>query len=355
MPDSDNRRAHIRYAIFLAATTLSILFVLWSVSDALLLIFAGVVFAAFLDAMTVLLGRVFPWTRGVRLAVVSSLLAAGVTAAILWGGTAIAVQGSELATTLGAQINRVLSWLNQHGIEVSPNSIGALTDRASPSSRGAAPTLKSILPDVGGLFGPAWAAIATILGGLGDALVIVFLGLFLAAQPCVYRDTLLLLAPPACQSRFRDVLDECGETLRHWLIGQSLTMLSIGVFVWIGLLLVDVGPAVLLGLQAGLLAFVPTLGPLVAGIAVVLAGLSFGLWPMIGALAVYVTAQTLESYILTPMIQRRAIAVPPAFLFMTQIALGVTFGLYGLALATPLAAIARVLILRLYVDTWAVR
>jgi len=176
MPDSDNRRAHIRYAIFLAATTLSILFVLWSVSDALLLIFAGVVFAAFLDAMTVLLGRVLPWTRGVRLAVVCSLLAAGVTAAILWGGTAIAVQGSELATTLGAQINRVLSWLNQHGIEVSPNSIGALTDRASPSSRGAAPTLKSILPDVGGLFGPAWAAIATILGGLGDALVIVFLG-----------------------------------------------------------------------------------------------------------------------------------------------------------------------------------
>jgi hypothetical protein len=116
-------------------------------------------------------------------------LAANVTAAVVWGGTAIALQGSELATTLGAQIDRVLSWLNQHGIEFPPESIGALADRASPpQSRGAAPTIKSILPDIGGLFGPAWAAVATILGGLGDALVIVFLGLFLAAQPRVYRD-----------------------------------------------------------------------------------------------------------------------------------------------------------------------
>jgi hypothetical protein len=65
---SDDRRALVRYAIFIAAIKLSALFLLWTVSDALLLIFAGVVFAAFLDAMTVLLGRVLPWGRSVRLA-----------------------------------------------------------------------------------------------------------------------------------------------------------------------------------------------------------------------------------------------------------------------------------------------
>ena len=162
--------------------------------------------------------------------------------------------------------------------------------------------------------------------------------------------TLLLLVPPASRQHYREVLDEAGETLRHWLLGQSLTMTLIALFVWIGLMLVGVGPALLLGLQAGLLAFVPTLGPLIAGIAIMLASLAFGFWGVIGALGVYLAVQTLESYLLTPIIQKRAISVPPAILFASQIILGLLFGLYGLALATPLAAIARVFILRLYVE-----
>jgi predicted PurR-regulated permease PerM len=127
-------------------------------------------------------------------------------------------------------------------------------------------------------------------------------------------------------------------------------MLIIFLSVWLGLTLVGVGPAFLLGLQAGLLAFVPTLGLFLAGIAIVLASLAGGMWSVIGAVAVYLTVQTMESYFLTPMIQRRAISVPPAFLFGGQITLGLLFGMYGLALATPLTAVARVFILRLYVE-----
>jgi predicted PurR-regulated permease PerM len=83
---------------------------------------------------------------------------------------------------------------------------------------------------------------------------------------------------------------------------------------------------------------------------IMLAGFAGGLSGVIGALAVYTAVQTLESYLLTPMIQRRAVEVPPAFLFASQIVLGLLFGLYGVALATPLAALARVFILRLYVE-----
>ena len=248
------------------------------------------------------------------------------------------------------QINHVLAWLSGHGIKLPSDSISGLADQGAKAlGRSAAPTLRSVLPDVGGLFGPAWTAIAMVLGVLGDALVIIFLGLFLATQPAVYRDAVLLLVPPAHRARFREVLDESGETLRHWLLGQSVTMSVIGLFVWLGLTLVGVGAALLLGLQAGLLAFVPTLGPLIAGIAIMLASLAFGLWGVVGALAVYLAVQTLESYLLTPLIQKRAISVPPAFLFGSQIILGLLFGIYGLALATPLAAVARVFILRLYV------
>lgn len=347
----ESPRALIRYAIIVAVFAVTGLAILWAVSDALLLIFAGVLFAAFLDGITGLLGKAISWPRGVRLAIVCTFLAVVIVAAITWGGVAIATQGSELATKLMDQVDRTIAWLGEQGIELSSDSGGATADQSTPAhDRGGTPALQSVLQDFGGVFGQAWTAVAMVLGVLGDGLIIIFLGLFLATQPRAYRNALLLLVPPAGRERFREVLDESGETLRHWLLGQLLTMVLIGLFVWLGLTLVGVEPAIVLGLQAGLLAFVPTLGPLLAGIAIMLASLSFGLWAVIGALGVYLLVQTLESYLLTPLIQKRAISVPPAFLFASQIVLGLLLGVYGLALATPLVAVARVFTLRLYVD-----
>ncbi|MBZ9673638.1 AI-2E family transporter [Mesorhizobium sp. ES1-3] len=345
MPGGDNPKALIRYAVFCAAFAGATLFLLWRVSEALLLLFAGVVFAAFLDALTFLLGKSVNWPRGVRLIIVCGIIFVVVAACTAWGGTAIGTQGSELAATVREQINNGLAWLKQHGLKFPPDTVGDLTQM-----RDATPTLKSMLPDVGGLFGPAWTAIATLVAGLGDGMIIAFLGLFLAAQPLVYRDAILLIAPPDRQDCWRMVLEESGQALRHWILGQLITMTLIGLLVWLGLMLIGVGPAALLGLQAGLLAFVPTLGPLLAGTIIVVASLPFGIWALIGAAAIYVSVQTLESYVLTPMIQRRAVSVPPALLFSGQIVLGVLFGVYGLALATPLAAIIRIFFLRLYVE-----
>ena len=343
----------IRYATFLAAFAAGLLFVFWKITDALLLIYAGILFAALLDALTDLLGKAISWARGFRLAIVCAVFAVILIAALAWGGATLAAQGGELTTTLREQTNQMLTWLSQHGVKFPPNSLRALTEQTSQQLNGenARPTFRSVLPEVGGLFGPAWAAISTVLSILGDVIVIMFLGLFLAAQPAMYRDTLLLLAPADRRPGYRKVLDEAGETLRHWLLGQLVTMSLIALFVWIGLMLVGVEPALLLGLQAGLLAFVPTLGPFLAGIAIMLASLAFGLSGVIGALGVYLAVQTLESYLLTPMIQKRAISVPPAILFACQIMLGLLFGFYGLALATPLTAVARVFILRLYVES----
>jgi predicted PurR-regulated permease PerM len=346
------RSAAVRRAVALAAFAAAALFILWTASNAILLIFAGLLFGVFLDGLARLLGRVLPWGHGARLAVVCAVLGALLLAGIASGSTAIAQQASELATTLREQINQALAWLQQHGIQVQGS--GSTVAEGEPSGmdgrESSTPTLRSLLPNLQGLFGTAWTAIAVVVGALGNAVVIVFLGIFFAAQPTVYRDALVLLVPPGRRAPVGAVLDETGETLRHWLLGQALTMSVIFVFTWLGLELVGVQPAFVLGLQAGVLAFIPTLGPLIAGIPIMLAGFAGGLSSIVGALAVYVAVQTLESYLLTPMIQRRAIEVPPAFLFASQIVLGLLFGLYGLALATPLAAVARVFVLRFYVE-----
>jgi predicted PurR-regulated permease PerM len=346
----------VRYAVALVAFAVAMLFILWTASNAFLLIFAGILFGAFLDGLTRLLGRLVEWSHGIRLAIVCTILGLLIVAGIVWGSAVVAMQATELMTTLREQLNQVLGWLEQRGLQVpdtlvgSENAAGEPPDSEPTGSESDTPSIQSFLPDLQALFGTAWTALAVVFGLLGNAVVIIFLGVFIAAQPAVYRDLLLLLFRPARRERGRAVLDEAGETLRHWLLGQSLTMTVIFLVTWLGLWLVGVGPSFALGLQAGLLAFIPTVGPLVSGIAIMLASLASGLYGVIGALAIYVGVQALESYLLTPMIQKRAISVPPAVLFASQIVLGVLFGLYGLALATPLAAIGRVFILRFYVE-----
>ncbi|MBE7246923.1 MAG: AI-2E family transporter, partial [Actinomycetospora chiangmaiensis] len=171
-----------------------------------------------------------------------------------------------------------------------------------------------------------------------------------AADPGSYRDGVLRFVPPRKRPRGAAVLDGAGETLRHWLFGQLLTMTVIFLCTWAGLAFLGIGGALILGLQAGLLAFVPTVGPLVAGIVIVLAALASGTKAVIGAVGVYLAVQCLESYGLTPFIQKRALDIPPATIFAGQLILGVIFGLWGIALALPLMAVIKVLLEQLYVE-----
>ena len=358
MPDASNAprpRRIARYQVGLAALAAAALFVLWKASDALLLIFAAVLFAAFLDALSRMLGKVLQVGHGARLAIVCATMGLVLAATLAWGGTALAMQANEFIVTLREQFTQVVDWLEQRGINLpaigAENAAETATSATGTQAAGITmPTFRSFLPNFESVFGTAWTAAAIIFGLLGNVFVIIVLGIFLAAQPSVYRDVVLLVVPPKDRPHVGSVLDEAGEMLRHWLLGQALTMTVIFLFCWIGLTLVGVQPAFVLGLQAGILAFVPTVGPLISGVFIVLASLGGGLYAVLGALGVYLGAQALESYLLTPMIQQRAIQVAPAFLFASQIVLSLLFGLYGLVLATPLAAIARVFILRFYVE-----
>jgi predicted PurR-regulated permease PerM len=356
-PQQARVQSNARYVVALAAFAIAMLFLLWTASNAILLIFAGIVFAAFLDGLSQLLARILPLGHGARLAIVCTILALLVGGGLAWGGVAVATQADEFVRTLREQFTQVSGWLEQRGLnlpdiaaeqQTAPQSSQAPPSGGDPGAE--TPTFRSYLPSFQGVFGTAWTAASIVFGIVGNIVIIVFLGIFFAAQPKLYRDAVLLLLPPHYRPHVRTVLNETGETLRHWLLGQAVTMSAIFLFVWGGLSLLGIQPAFVLGLQAGLLAFIPNVGPLIAGIFILLASLGGGLTAVLGALGVYLAAQTLESYILTPMIQDRAISVPPAFLFAAQIMLGLLFGLYGLALATPIAAIARVFILRFYVE-----
>jgi predicted PurR-regulated permease PerM len=205
MPEALRSLPAIRYATALAALAAAALFVFWTASNAILLIFAGILFAAFLDGLTRLLGKAVSWSHGIRLAIVCAILGIVLLAGIAWGSTAVATQGSELVATLREQVNQVLAWIEQRGIAM-PGSAEAQTDTAGGEAEEleeTTPSVGSLLPNLQGIFGPAWTAVVAILGVLSNAVIIIFLGIFFAAQPVVYRDALLLLVPPRRRAHVR--------------------------------------------------------------------------------------------------------------------------------------------------------
>ncbi|PDT86936.1 AI-2E family transporter [Bradyrhizobium sp. Y36] len=329
----------------------------WYFATTLLLIFTGMLLGLGLNALTGALGRRVPLPHAVRLAIVCTALALMLAGIAYLGGATIAEQASLLSKTLKSQLANVRSFLDSHGIDTSFFDLGnGAADAASttPSSeaasapaapsRGALPSAGALASSGGAIVSQTFKLLLGTIHGVGNIFIVLFLGFAFAAQPAVYHDGLLFLAPARHRTRITLIIDRTAETLERWLIAQIIVMLAVGVVTWIGLLLIGIPGSFILGIQAGLLAFIPTVGAIIAGVIVVLASLASGWVPALSAFLLFMGVHAMESYVLTPVLQRQALDIPPATLFAFQILLGVVFGIWGLALALPLVAIAKVMI-----------
>jgi predicted PurR-regulated permease PerM len=326
----------------------------WTFAAALFLIFAGVLLGVALNAMTNLLGRLVRLPHPLRLVIVCLTLATMLSGIVFLGGTTIAQQATVLSNTIKSQLVTVKAFLEKNGIDASYFDLGNQAEAPSASSSSSAtpgaPAARTF-PGAGAIASSGGAIVSQTLklllgtvSAVGNFFIVLFLGLAFAAQPAVYRNGLLFMAPAKQRARATIIVDRIGETLERWLIAQMLTMAAVFLVTWIGLEIIGIEGSFILGIQAGLLAFIPTVGAIIAGLIVVLASLASGWVAALSALILFLGVHALESYVLTPIIQRQALDIPPATLFAFQILLGIVFGVWGLALALPLMAIAKVMI-----------
>jgi predicted PurR-regulated permease PerM len=328
-------------------TFAALLAITWHAAGTLLLLFSGVLFGVFLVAISDLLGQAIGGRHVLRLLLVCLFLTGLFSTVIVLGGATIAQQAQALSSTIRSQVATVKAFLEERGVDT-----GFLTFDASPSANGQQPAAgRSNLPSAStiasgtsAIVTQTWRLLSGLFETLGNIFIIVLLGLLLAAQPGLYRDGLLRFAPRPYAARAAVVVDDIGETLRRWLVGQLITMTSLFVITWIGLALLGVPGALVLGFITGFLSFIPNVGAVLAGVLIVLASLGSGWAAVAGAFGLYLLVQFLEGNVLTPLIQRRAIDIPPATLFAAQIFLGFLFGLWGLALALPLIAMINVIL-----------
>jgi predicted PurR-regulated permease PerM len=205
------------------------------------------------------------------------------------------------------------------------------------------PSAPQILAGVSGVFSTAFEAMANLF-------VIFFIGLYLAINPDTYVQGLLHLIPRESRERGAQILQALGHALGWWLVGRFAAMAAVGFLTTIGLELIDMQLALVLGVIAGLLSFVPYIGPIASVVPAMLIGLTQSPMMAVYALIVYSLVQFIEGNFLTPLIQKRAVSMPPAVLLSAQFSMGLFYGLFGVLLATPLAVAIIVLIQMLYVQ-----
>jgi predicted PurR-regulated permease PerM len=325
----------------------------WTFAATLFLIFAGVLLGVALTAMANMLGRVVKLPHSLRLTVVCLVLAGILSGILFLGGATIAQQTTVLTNTIKSQLVNVKAFLEKNGVDTSFFDFGSLNasspDSSAPATPATPPTYSlpsagTLASSGGAIFSQSLKLILGTVSAVGNFFIVLFLGLAFAVQPSVYRNGLLFMAPAKHRARATIIFDRIGWTLERWLIAQIITMAAVFFVTWVGLAIIGIPSSFILGIQAGLLAFIPTVGAILGGLIVVLASVASGWVAALSAFILFLGVHALESYVLTPIIQRQALDIPPATLFAFQILLGVVFGIWGLALALPLMAIAKVMI-----------
>jgi predicted PurR-regulated permease PerM len=334
----DNRNLSRRVALVDGITVLFILLLaaVYVAADALLLVFACILFAIFLYKLTGALRKRVPLSHTWALTAVVAVL----LAVFVGGGSLMAPQISEQAAQLAKAVPQSLE--RMRAMLESHEWLSFLVKQL-PSPEQISQHMARMVPNAGLFF-------AGIVGALGNVAIIIFVGIYFAAAPRQYLRGLIKLVPQKKRARADEVLHTIGDELGRWLLGKFISMVLVGIITTIGLTMLGVPLALILGIIAGLLDFIPYLGPIIAGVPAVLIAMTIDPQLALYTIALFTIVQLVEGYLLQPLIEARAVALAPALVIIMQLAFGAFFGLAGVALATPLTAVLAVLVGMLYIE-----
>jgi predicted PurR-regulated permease PerM len=324
-------------ATCVVVSLLVVLIFIWYAADLFMLVFAAVLVSILLRTFTDFVIRKTGMRHGFALILVSLALVVliAITAWLVTGR--IGTQVAELRLQLPQAVQNVRGYLGQY--EWVRNFLDNL------------PTLNDWLARRGGTVVSQLTGLASTTAGVAvNILIVGILGLYLASQPSLYSRGLKHLLPLSYRERAGEVLRVIDEALRRWLVGRFALMLINGALTAMGLKLLGIPLAMTLGLLAGLLNFVPNFGPWIAAIPAVLIAFLQGPQQALYVAVLYLVLQSVDGYLLTPLVDRKSVELPPVLTITAQVVLGLAFGFIGILLASPLTAVALILIKMLYIE-----
>ena len=295
-----------------------------------------------------------------------------------WSGPTLAAQSEELRTRLPQALDRIDSWLERNSDSVlggillggqdasagqdataddAPDAVDAPAaasgqDQATveqPSAR--SNTLRGrIISQLSGVTRYLFPFLSSTVAVAAGVLLVIFLAIYVAAEPRTYHDGLMHLFPHDARDRAGEVLSAIATVLRRWLVTQLVAMVVIGLVTTVVLLLLDVPAALPLGVLAGLLEFIPTVGPILSAVPAIAMGFVDSPEKALWVALAYWGIQFLENQLLIPMLMREGVDIPPALTLLAQALMALLFGFLGLLLAVPMLAASMVAVKMLYVE-----
>jgi len=350
------------------------LLLLWQTRTLVLTVFLGVLFALAVSAGADRLQR-WKIPRGVAAPLIVFTFVGMVAAFGSWIGPTVRQQTTELRTKLPEALEKLEEWVQSRGGGVIATITGLGNDATPPapvrataadstgragvdtsvaaagadSARGSiakpvvttpAPTTlrDRLLAQIGGVGRYFLHALGSTLAVLAGIVLVIFLAIYLAIDPSTYRRGLLHLVPQRVRGVTDEILSAIAVTLRRWLATQLVAMIVIGAVSTIVLMVLKVRAAVPLGILAGLLEFVPTIGPILSSLPAIAMGFVDSPEKALGVAVAYVGIQFIENHLLIPLLMKQGVNVPPALTIVMQALMAIVFGILGLLVAVPLLA-----------------
>lgn len=333
MPETDPRAATLRrlYELLrLVVAGTAIILTIWLLREVLVVVFAGALLAVILHGVSHLLHRFtgLPYWAALIIVLLLVLVAAG--------GLGFAV-GPRLGAQAAALHDEVIQQARKLQNHLSQTQWGHLVLEQVPTSLGGeksagVPGLPSgFAGSIAGILGTAFGLFTTLF-------VIVIAGIYLAASPAIYVNGALRLVSVKHRPMAKELFLAAGSSLWAWSAGQALDMTVVGILSGVGLWLIGVPLALMLGVVAGLANFVPYIGAIAGAVPAMLIAFSVGSGQGLETIALFAVVQGFEGNVMAPLIQNRAVHLPPALTILSQTAFGAILGIPGLIFATPLTA-----------------
>ncbi|MBA3317771.1 MAG: AI-2E family transporter [Gemmatimonadales bacterium] len=339
---------------------------LWVGRSVFLLGFFGVLLGITLAAGVDRLQR-FRIPRGIGALLIVLLIFGSLAGLGLLVAPQISKQFGELGQQLPQALDRAERWVQERGggvADIIQGPSDSTRPQAEPSRQsgrtGQAPGqqggeaggttlregLSQQLAGAGRHFFSVFSSTVSVLAGI---IILLFVAIFVAVDPDLYHRGLMHLFPHRARRKAGEVLSATATTLRRWLVLQIIAMLAIGSVTTVVLLLLDVKAAIALGVIAGLLEFVPYVGPIVSAVPAVAMALVDGPDKALYVVLAYVAIQQLEGVVLQPLLMKEGLELPPVITILGQALLSLVLGFMGLLLAVPLLATVMVPVKMLYV------
>jgi len=336
------------------------LLLLWHTRTLVLTIFLGVLFAL---AVSAGVDRLERWRvpRGLAAPVIVLAFVALLAGFGTWIGPTVREQTMELRTKLPEALGKLELWVRSRGGGIiatitglsadtlatgpAPNVAPTPLDSAAagvpirPPASAAPPSLRDrLLAQLGGVGRFFLPVISSTLAVFAGIVLVLFLAIYLAIDPQIYRRGLLRLIPRARRPRANEMMGAIAMTLRKWLVTQLIAMVVIGSVTTAVLLALNVRAAIPLGILAGLLEFVPTLGPILSALPAIAMGFVDSPQKALAVTIAYVIIQFIENHLLIPILMKEGIDLPPALTIVMQALMAIVFGILGLLVAVPMLA-----------------